>query len=261
MNAQIHNLPSVKSKKLIIFGAILIFIQFLLTIVICEKVPQYSGSKSSFKATMSLEQVKPDSETYWLFNPAGFAMANPNGFSKMAWFQVKPYSHNYYEWKEEPFWLQPIASMLGNELTNLLRLYKPMPQITIFETTPQLISIFNIEAPAPLSKSSFTIEGNISKRTLIYAPELPLFECSNVYPASVVYVVINNDGFVLSPILINESGFPPADSSAVELAKRFRFEPIKSDNKNVNPEFGKIIFNWRFVKPGQSQNITTEKSN
>jgi hypothetical protein len=46
-------------------------------------------------------------------------MANPNGFSKLAWLQIKPYSHNYYERKEETIWLQPVASFLGNELTNL----------------------------------------------------------------------------------------------------------------------------------------------
>ncbi len=261
MNAQTHNLPAVKPRKLIIFGAIVIFIQFILTIVLCEKVPQYAESKQSFKVTMSLEQIKTDSETYRLFNPSGFAMANPNGFSKTAWLQIKPYSHNYYEWKEEEFWLQPVASFLGNELTNLLRLYRPTPQTAIFETTPQLTSISNIDVPSPLATSSFTIQGNISKRTLVYTPQLPVFESSNIYSPSIVYIVINDDGFVLSSILINESGFPPADSVAIELAKKFRFEPIKSDNSNTNPQFGKIMFNWRFVKPADPKKTEKEESN
>jgi len=258
---QIHNLPVVKPRELIISGCVLIFLQFILAIILCENVPQSPEPYSRFKVIMNLEQVSPDSETYWLFNPSGFAMANPNGFSKIAWLQVKQYPHNYYEWKEEPFWLQPIASLLGNEVTNLLRLNKPTPQVTIFETPPKLLSISRAEVPSPLPKSTFTIEGNISKRTLIYAPELPLFECSNVFSSSVVYVVINNDGFVLSPILVNESGFPPADSAAIELAKKFRFEPIKSENNKLMPQFGKIIFNWRFVKPSQSEKIDTGNSN
>jgi hypothetical protein len=45
-------------------------------------------------------------------------------------------------------------------------------------------------SPPPLATSSITIQGNISKRTLIYTPQLPVFESSNIYSPSVDYVVL-----------------------------------------------------------------------
>jgi hypothetical protein len=69
----------------------------------------------------------------------------------------------------------------------------------------------------------------------------------NDVPApSRVQLLVDKDGFVASAVLVESGDYaadhcPPADQTALELARTLRFMPAEK------LMFGEIIFNWRTV--------------
>ncbi|MGB9603871.1 MAG: hypothetical protein ACPMAG_13890 [Limisphaerales bacterium] len=252
MNEPTHNLITLSQKQLAFIALILFAFQILATVLFSEKsfspLPNY---QPQFLGRMDFDQIKADSECYQLFNPALFAFPAPKGFSGKIWLKVNFPTIQYYEWNGESLWLGLFPDYLGNDFGKLLVSSKPQTEVGIFELQPSFTTVEGASPPLPKPVSKIRVEGELARRPLLYVPELPIFYSNDVYPPSVVYAVVNADGFVISSALVNESGFPPADSAAIELTKKIIFTPLKSQQNNQlnkNMAFGKIIFEWHFSK-------------
>ncbi|MGC8743241.1 MAG: energy transducer TonB [Verrucomicrobiia bacterium] len=252
MSDATHNLPVLSPKRLARVAAAIFLIHLFVAFVFSEKVSTIkSNYQPQFLSKMTFEPIRSDSETYQLFSPALFAFATPNSFSGKVWLKEKFAPQQYYEWSDAAFWLRLIPDYLGNDFKNLLASIKSDSRAELRETPPSVTVVENASPPIAQSASRIRVEGELSKRPLLRAPELPIFYSNDIYPPSIVYAVVNEDGFVISSALINESGYPAADTAAIELTKKLIFTPLKSQQnyqRYKKTMFGKIIFDWYFSK-------------
>lgn len=250
MNEQTHNLITLTPKQLFFVWLVIFAITVAFPLVFSEKTPPVPDYKPQFLSKMNFEQIQSDNEMFQLLNPTLFAMASPKGFSGKTWLKVKMPAHQFYEWQGEIFWLQPVTERFGKELANLLLPLKLESQIAVFESAPNVTPVNDDNPPMPGKSSRIKVEGEIATRPILFTPEIPPIYSNDIYPPTIVSVVVDNNGFIISSAVTGESGFLKADSLAVELAKKIRFAPVKSRNGKTNfePQFGKIIFEWYFAK-------------
>jgi hypothetical protein len=106
------------------------------------------------------------------------------------------------------------------------------------------------------------IQGQIASRPLLNQPKLPSWPFADVIAPSVVQVLVDAAGRVVSATLMpppdNFLETPPArdpdaDQYAVELARAARFAPLPSNPGGIESlpashlSMGQIIFNWQTV--------------
>jgi hypothetical protein len=112
-----------------------------------------------------------------------------------------------------------------------------------------------IEALPRPTASSVRAEGDLGGRALETVPALPSWPHADVLSSSVVQVMVDAKGFVLSPTLVAASGLKEADLKAIEAAKQVRFQPVPSARVlGAGPRgelaWGRLVFDWHTLPPG-----------
>lgn len=200
------------------------------------------------------------SEWISLNNATLFALPNRDGFAGPMWI-VPSLPFHPQEWTEPPSYLLLPAGRLASAFHE-------------FVQTNHFASVhFEFNLPAPLAvpilppqpsleqKSSLQIQGAIAKRPLLNPMTLPTWHYADVIAPSVVQVLVDAAGNVVSAVLLPPENFleasatvtrdPEADRSAVQLARTAHFAPLKTTNPAVmsNPlsqlTVGRLIFNWQ----------------
>jgi hypothetical protein len=198
-------------------------------------------------------------ELFTLSDPTLFALPHASGFSGAGWMRISRMELEPFQWSEPPRWLQLPAEQLGaafslfmqtNEFAHYLPELKSSPQLTS-PTAPPATAI-------PVGKSILLVEGELAGRKLLNAPALPEWPAVELLTGSIVQVLVDEAGTVISTVLLPPgSGSRDADQSALTRARSARFAPLHSQLEDtVKPSNrwtrGRMIFQWFTIPPART---------
>ena len=102
--------------------------------------------------------------------------------------------------------------------------------------------------PAFAQNSTMQMTGELARRRLLNAVNLPSLRWNDVLAPCIVQVLVDAGGNVFSWVLLPPDNALEASSradigetNALQIARTLRFAPAK------NPTVGRIIFNWRTI--------------
>ena len=189
-----------------------------------------------------------------LQDAALFALPQRRGFAGAAWLGMPRMEFPPFRWTEParllPLRLEALGAafarfMLTNRFVNLAFESRPSPEL------PPPVAL-EIGAPAP-THSTLRVTGDLLSRRLLNSPALPSLAAVDLVTNSVVQVLVNAEGWVISPTLL-----PPgsgvlgadqraADQRALELAWSVRFEPQRGTAPPLS--VGVLLFEWHTPPP------------
>ncbi|MBI3881855.1 MAG: hypothetical protein HY301_17550 [Verrucomicrobia bacterium] len=185
-------------------------------------------------------------------DPTLFALANARGFSGRAWLQQPRPQHSLNDWQEPERWLAIPVGRFTEEFRQLART-NPVRSAAAVEQPPVRIIAPELVAPARPAASALNLSPTLVRRGLVAAPEISAWPGPDVLTDSVVQVVVDRSGDVLSARLIAGSGAKAADAQAVALASQVRFKTAGSELVGASPfagvTVGDLIFHWQTVAP------------
>lgn len=192
-------------------------------------------------------------------DPTVFALANAHGFSGEAWLKMQPFPYETTNRLEPPRWLPPASIRLG---TDFIRFVETNLSVTfhLAEKPPPLF--FPVPEPVWPARLqvSLIIEGDLARRRLITAPDLPEAEPGPIPTNNcVINVKITSDGYSFSPpVVLTASGSANFDKKASDFAKAVRFNPVGTTNATDPLQadgltFGNLVFKWSLA-PGNESN-------
>lgn len=196
-----------------------------------------------------------------LNNATLFALPDHNGFAGLMWVEMPPLPLHAQDWSEPPRWLGLPATDLGGDLNSFVQTNQFTSVHLEFSIAPPLATPIESVATPPASGSTLQMEGDIAHRPLLNPLDLPSWPYADVIAPSVVQVLVDAQGNVVSATLLppeNFLGTPPvrdadADQRAVELARTVHFAPLASNSAGspaaplASVAVGRLIFNWQTV--------------
>src|SRR5262249_25151291 len=153
------------------------------------------------------------------------------GFAGQAWLNVTWTTNRSFSCPDEPAWLQLEPSQLGatfnqfvatNRLDALLVFAPPEPALSFPEVAPV------VSAPRT---SVLRITGSLAERTLLSPVVLSSWPHPDLLTNSVVQMVVDPAGRMVSLTLLSSSGSPKADQQALEQARNSRFNAVERSQK------------------------------
>ena len=246
-------------------------IVFLLHVVL---IFTFGARKSSHPAPVrhvpSLELVAESPDDWLTLNDATlFALPGNNGFAASMWMEMPPIPIQPQGWTEEPHWLSPSNSIqMGGLVSTFNRFVQTNHFAGIhfeFNLPPEAAAPETPTQPPIAQYSTLQIQGEIAKRRLLTSVHLPSWPDSDVDAPSIVQVLVDAAGNVVSAVLLPQENMSPANSWepslthntkadpwAVGLARTLRFSPLPSGDAAGSGALsrltiGELVFNWRTV--------------
>jgi TonB family protein len=186
-------------------------------------------------------------------DPTLFALPHPHGFSGSAWLKFQPGIPARSNWSAPPEWLPLPVAQLGGTLREFVTTNR-RPEETLLSAlrVPKTLEARLPGEPA-LTKTSIHIGGPLAARRLLRAPALPGVAHHDVLKNTVVALAVNGEGVVESVSISGTSGSPEADEQALELARRFEFQPLALREAQAReaaaPTLGRVTFTWQLLPP------------
>jgi hypothetical protein len=232
-------------KRLVFFLAAAIAAQIAFIFVFGEKKIQPARTVSNVP---QLQLASSSDELVALDDPSLFALPHANDFASAVWLKMPANAPPDFRWTESPRWLPLAAENLGatfarfmatNDFTGFHPDFKPKPQFAG--------PLSPVESALP-KNSTAQISGELAQRRLLRPLDLPSLPCNDVIAPSIVQVLVDRTGNVVSAVLLpSENNFEAAgradigETNALQIARAARFAPAP------RLTVGKIIFNWRTV--------------
>jgi TonB family protein len=192
-----------------------------------------------------------------LNDPTVFALPHRRGFSGEAWLRKTPPPEHWFEWSEEPRWLQPQAENLGR-----------VPSQTVEAGQFDMVELLGGRAPRPIAsafsppslfrqRSELRLEGDLATRQLLSKPPLPDWPYLENFTNTIVGLRVDRDGMVTSTRLLVSSRSRETDQFALAAARSAQFAPLPpstdSPDKAMRSMTGELVFLWHTV-PGEETN-------
>lgn len=186
-------------------------------------------------------------------DPTLFALPHPQGFSGGAWLKFQPETPARSNWTAAPEWLPLPVAQLGETLHEFVATNRrPEESLLAALRAPKTLEV-RLPGAALQMNASARIEGPLGSRPLVRAPALPGIPSAVVLKNTVVSLAVNGEGAVESLSIAGASDSPDADARALELARRFEFQPLALRDARAReaapPTLGRIIFNWQLLPP------------
>jgi hypothetical protein len=199
-----------------------------------------------------------------------FALPGNNGFAASMWTELRPLNLIVkQDWTEAPHWLTLSNSVqmagLFTPFEGFVKTNRFAAVHFEFNLPPEVAAPETPAQPPMAQQSTLQIQGGIARRPLLNSVKLPSWQDSDIDAPSVVQVLVNAGGNVVSAALVPQeimsqgsSWEPPmahnsgADRWAVDLARSLRFTPVPSEqaagsNTLARLAIGQLIFNWQTV--------------
>jgi hypothetical protein len=211
--------------------------------------------------SLALAAESPDG---WLAlnNATLFALPDRNGFAGLMWLAMPPLPVRHMDWTEPPRYLGLPADGLGGDLNAFVQTNHFSSVHLEFNISPPLATPLEPAGPPPVSGSTVEREGEIARRQMLNTWKLPPWPYADVIAPSVVQVLVDAQGDVISATLLPPENFlgttpvrdADADQRAVALARTAHFAPLTSvtggkSGSRTNLAVGRLIFNWQTVPP------------
>ena len=196
------------------------------------------------RAVINVPELKfATSSEEWLAlnDPTLFAQPNLAGFAGPAWLEPPRVEFHRQEWTEPPRWLELPATELGGIFSEFMLTNRFVaPQ---FESKPPVRFIAPVAPlePALAKASTMRIEGDLTRRRLLTPIRLQSWPDNDVLEPSVVQVLVDAKGNVVSVVLLSSSGLDAANQRALELVRAARFAP------SSDMTIGRLVFDWHTV--------------
>jgi hypothetical protein len=208
-----------------------------------------------------------------LNNATLFALPDRDGFSGIMW-APPPLSFQQQDWTEDPHWLADNSPLAVSELGAAFRHYVQTNHFAkvIFEYNQSPLLTVPVIKPQPIlaQESTLQVSGDIANRALLNPVKLPSWPNSDVIAPSIVQVLVDAAGNVVSATLLPPVNSwepsavrdtvepspvrdPDADERAVEIARTARFAPLWPNAGSVVSQpithlsIGQLVFNWQTV--------------
>ena len=164
------------------------------------------------------------------------------------------------KWTEEPQWLDVPSNELVASFTDNVQTNTFAGVHFEFNLPPPLtVPAVNQESPFD-TNSTLQVVGEVARRDMLGQMNLPLWPYADVIAPSVVQVLVDAAGNVVSAVLLSPENFseqspvrnPDADQFAVRLARTARFAPLAPDAASLSSDsagvkhlaVGRLVFNW-----------------
>jgi hypothetical protein len=208
-----------------------------------------------------------------LNNATLFALPDRDGFSGLMW-APPPLSFHQQDWTEDPHWLAGNSPLAVSELGAAFNHFAQTNHFARigfeFNQAPPLAVPVIKPQPILAQDSTLQMEGEIANRLLLNPVKLPSWPNSDVVAPSVVQVLVDVAGNVVSATLLPPVNSwepsavrdtvepapvrdPDADQRAVEIARNARFAPLLPHAGSLGSRplthlaVGQLIFNWQAV--------------
>jgi hypothetical protein len=264
MNAAPVDPPVQKWTWMFWLGAIAVVLVLHLVLILIFGTRKTPVAIAPSKNTPSLALAGEAAQGWLGLNDATlFALPDKDGFAGIMWVALPPLPIRRQDWTEDPRWLAATDSLTATELG---------ARFNSFVQTNRFAGVhleYNLEPPAvapvttvgpPFAQmSTLQIVGDIAKRPLLNPVKLPSWSFNDVIPPSLVQVLVDAAGNVVSATLLppqNYDDTPPArdaeaDQYAVQMAREALFAPLSATSAEVIPvshlSVGQLIFNWQTV--------------
>jgi len=204
----------------------------------------------------TLHLVPGYDEILALTDPTLFALPNRNGFAGATWLRPPDVELEPFRWTEPPRLLALPVDKLGNTFTRFVTTNRLSPFELDVKPAPEPALPLTFGFKLPLAtRSTLRLGGGLANRHWLNPPILGPWPASDLLTNSVLQVMVNARGDVVSATLMPPgSGLPEADQFALETAKAARFEPLR--NGAMGPTVGTLIFQW-YTVPKTETNATT----
>jgi TonB family protein len=181
-----------------------------------------------------------------LNDPTLFVLPHQRDFANAVWLETPPVNPPTFRWTESPRWLPLPAENLGAAFQQFMRTnYFARPPLD-FKPSPKF-STPVLPVKTPLAQNSMLqIVGKLAQRRLLNEINPPSLPDNDVIAPSVVQVLVDTAGNVVSAVLLTPSGLDAADQRALTLARTARFAP------SASLTIGRMIFTWHTVPPNAS---------
>jgi hypothetical protein len=232
-------------KRVIFSVAIAIAAQVALIFVFGEKKIKPARTVSNVP---QLQLADSSSELIALNDPALFALPHANDFASAVWLKMPANAPPDFRWTESPRWLPLAAENLGAIFAQFMATNRFADFQINFKPEPQFAGPLSPVESALPKNSTAQISGDLAQRRLLRPLDLPSLPYNDVIAPSVVQVLVDAPGNVVSAVLLPSENnseaagrLDAADQRALELARAARFAPA------LRLAVGKIIFNWHTV--------------
>jgi hypothetical protein len=196
----------------------------------------------------TLKLADDSDELLVLNDPTLFALSHHRDFASAVWLKMPDVKQPSFRWTEPPRWLPLAAENLGATFSRFMQTNYFTAYQLDFKPQPKLSEPVLPIKPALAQTSTLQIEDGLAQRWLLNEINLPSLPYNDVIAPSVVQVLVDTAGNVVSAVLLQSensleaaSHYDFADRRALEIARAARFVP------SSRLTFGKLIFNWHTV--------------
>lgn len=208
-----------------------------------------------------------------LNNATLFALPDPHGFAGQMWVAMPPLPFRPQNWSEDPQWLaqsnQALVAALGSGLSDFVQTNRFTKVHLEFDLSPPLATPA-LPVFSPAAASTLQIRGEINHRRLLNPVKLPAWPAADVIAPSVVQVLVDAAGDVVSATLLPPENFSDqsavrdddANQYALQLARAARFAPLSASagGTALDPashlSVGQFIFNWQAMPATAAKPVT-----
>ena len=190
-------------------------------------------------------------------SPLVLARPDAHGFSGQAWLQIPAITYTPEESNLPPFLLAFQTDRLGETLTQALS----TNQSGYFEVAARSgprFEDYSPTRPIPIPESTLAIEGELANRPLLAKPTLKAQPADTILTNTIVDVVVDAEGRVFAPPVLEPMGSPrppesaAADAEALAAAAGLLFQPVGRMPGQPGPDYtsltpGRLVFHWQTV--------------
>jgi hypothetical protein len=197
-------------------------------------------------------------ELQLLDDPTLFARPHTRGFAGNSWLRVPPHEFPPFRWTEPPRLLDLPVAQLGAVFLRHVQTNRSVALALNVLPVAQPTQLPPSETSAPARRtSSYRVRGGLAARRWLNPPtDLPSWPAPDPLTNTVVQVLADAQGQVISPIVLPPgSGSKAADARALEVAREARFAPVKA----APPTVGVLIFEWSTALPAGETNAAAGK--
>ncbi|HRY49754.1 MAG TPA: energy transducer TonB [Candidatus Paceibacterota bacterium] len=248
----------IRRRVLAGMGAILSFQIFLFWMLSDRTVPSERpvGSQSSFLLLTEPEASRQVALALAPLDPFLFASAHPQGFSGSAWLRPRHIPLEFQDWTEPDYWLAPdfVRSLFIQPETTAQPASSTLAIVDKFPPATGRIR----EHTEPLPLRSVLRTDGILRLCQEFPPDLlPVWTNQTTLQPTVIEIVANPEGEIISRRVLESSGLQAADQEATRLLKSLRIQTPPSPStpeaaSRQTTTLGRFIFDWAVIAPAST---------
>ena len=197
------------SRKRVIFSvAAVIVAQVAFIFIFGEKKIKPARTVSDVP---QLQLADGSGELVALDDPALFALPNSRDFTSAVWLKMPAVEQPVFRWTESPHWLPLAAENLGATFAQFMATNRSANFQINFKPEPQFAGPLSPVESALPKNSTAQISGELAQRRLLRPLDLPSLPYNDVIAPSIVQVLVDETGNVVSAVLLpSEDSFEAA---------------------------------------------------